>query len=68
MTISDNRVIFLDSEYWIVSWDGYGHPRRHVKLPVDIGFAVSGLSFHEGKLTLISRTEVITVVEIESLK
>ena len=68
MTISDDRVIFLDGEYWIVSWDGYGRPRRHVKLPVDIGFAISGLSFHQGKLTLISRTEVITVVEIESLK
>ena len=68
MTISDNRVIFLDSGYWIVSWDGHGHPRRHVKLPVDVGFAVSGLSFHQGKLTLISRTEIITVVEIESLK
>ena len=68
MTISENRVIFLDNEYWIVSWDGHGSPKRHVKLPVDVGYAVSGLSFYEGKLTLISRTEEITVVEIESLK
>ena len=68
MTITENRVIFLDSEYWIISWDGHGSPKRHVKLPADVGFAVSGLSFCEGKLTLISRTEGITVVEIESLK
>lgn len=68
MTISQNRVIFLDNEYWIVSWDGHSSPKRHAKLPVDVGFAVSGLSFCEGKLTLVSRTEGITVVEIGSLK
>jgi hypothetical protein len=68
MTITENRVIFLDNEYWIISWDGHGSPKRHVKLPVDVGFAISGLSFSEGKLTLISRTEEITVVEVKSLK
>jgi WD40 repeat protein len=68
MTISDNRILFLDSEFWIVSWDGHETPKRHVKLPLDVGFAVSGLSFCEGKLTLVSRTEEVTVVEIESLK
>jgi WD40 repeat protein len=67
MTISENRIIFLDSLYWVCSWDGEGVVKRHVKLPVDIGFAVSGLSYCDGKLSLISRTEEITVVEIQSL-
>lgn len=68
MTIAGDRIIFLDSDYWIVSWDGQGQPKRHVQLPYDVGFAVSGLSFCDGKLTLISRMEGITVVTIDSLR
>jgi hypothetical protein len=68
MTISGNRVIFLDSEYWVRSWNGEDPPKPHVKLPVDIGFAVTGLAFSEGKLMLISRTEVIMILEVDSLK
>jgi WD40 repeat protein len=67
MTISEDRIIFLDSDYWVCSWDGEGSVKRHVKLPVDVGFAVSGLTYCDGKLTLISRTEEITVLEIDSL-
>jgi WD40 repeat protein len=67
MTICGDRIIFLDSEYWIVSWDGE-RTRRHVLLPIDVGFQVSGLCFWEGKLVLVSRMERIIVVEIESLK
>lgn len=67
MTISEDRIIFLDGDYWVCSWDGEGSVKRHVKLPVDVGFAVSGLTYCDGKLTLISRTEEITVLEIDSL-
>jgi WD40 repeat protein len=68
MTISGNRIIFLDSEYWVRSWNGEDPPKPHVKLPVDIGFAVTGLAFSEGKLMLISRTEVIMILEVDSLR
>jgi hypothetical protein len=68
MTISNDMIIFLDYEYWVCSWDGQGSPKRHAKLPADVGFAVSGLSFCEGRLTLISRTEGLTVFDLPSLR